>query len=183
MAPFRVLLHPSNSKRPINLILKPALRDLDSSGLPWPLWTRGLFILQPFTKTFWGDSYECLQKVLVPGPPRSQGGLERLLSPQSGITAGERFAKNLHAQTISPPILGPSWGHLWAILGPSLGHLGATLGHLGRILDHLGAILGHLGAILGHLGAILSHLGAILGQKGAPEGLDPFWGHFETILE
>ena len=46
-----------------------------------------------------------------------------------------------------------------AVLGPSCGHLGAILGHLGASLGDLGAILGHLGAILGDLGAVLGRLG------------------------
>jgi len=42
-------------------------------------------------------------------------------------------------------ILGPSWGHLGAILGP----LGAIFGHLGAMLANVGAILEVPAAILG----------------------------------
>ena len=31
--------------------------------------------------------------------------------------------------------MGPSWGHLGAILGPFWGHRGASWGHLGLVLD------------------------------------------------
>ena len=60
------------------------------------------------------------------------------------------------------PILGPSWAHLGAILGP----LGPVLGPLGPIL---GPSWGHLGpswALLGHLGALPGCLGAFLGPLG-----------------
>ena len=56
------------------------------------------------------------------------------------------------------PILGPTWGHLGAILG----HLGPSWAHLGPILGHLGPILGHLGPILGLSWAFLGPFGAIL---------------------
>ena len=67
--------------------------------------------------------------------------------------------------------LGPSWGHLGAILGRSWGDLGAILG---PSWGDLGAILGHFGAILGHLGAILGSSWGLLGSS---------WGRFGVILE
>ena len=105
--------------------------------------------------------------------------------------------------------MGPSWGRLGALLGPSwalLGTLGHSWGHLGPswgLLGPLGAILGPVGAILGpssgpfgpslgHLGAILgptwAHLGPNLGSLGSSLGplgvmggfLEPSADHFGT---
>ena len=93
-------------------------------------------------------------------------------------------------------MLGPCWGQLGAILGPSsatLGLLGAKVQSKSKHTDfllvfndfesHLGAIWGNIVAILGHLGAILrlsagqlgqswGHLGAMMGHLGA------IFGHF-----
>ena len=132
---------------------------------------------------------------------RAPSGSPAVLSPQSGSTAGERFAKNLHAQTVSPSSLShlgaifwPSWGHLGAIMGPSWGYLGppwAILGAswaiLGPAWGHLGPSWGHLGAILGPSWAILGHLGAILAPSWARKvpgrGWIHFGRHFGPILE
>ena len=60
---------------------------------------------------------------------------------------------------------------LGAILGPSWSHLGAILGPLGAILgpswDHLGRILG----VLSHLGDILEASWRHLGPKECPGGV------------
>ena len=80
--------------------------------------------------------------------------------------------------------LGPSWGHLGAILGRSWAHLGAILAHLGPSWVHLGAILGrswgpggpswaHLGPILGLSWAFWSHVVPILGHSAAPFVFSP----------
>ena len=95
--------------------------------------------------------------------------------------------------------LGPSWGHLgallvfccghlgafgglsWAQLGPSWCHLWASWGHLGAMLGVtlvspwgflglLGASLAHLWPSWGPLGAFRDHLEAILGPLGANLG-------------
>ena len=40
--------------------------------------------------------------------------------------------------------LGPSWGHLWAILEPLWANVGATMGYLGAILESSWVFLGLL---------------------------------------
>ena len=64
---------------------------------------------------------------------------------------------NLVYSWLAWAILGPSWGHLGAILGP-WGHLGAILGHCGASWAHLGAIFWPSWALLVpswlHLGAM-----------------------------
>ena len=83
-------------------------------------------------------------------------------------------------------ILGPSWGPLgpsWGSLGPSWGLHGATLGPFWLILGPSWATSGLLGALVGHLGTFLSHGLLILGELG-PFGasLGAFWSPSRPIL-
>ena len=46
-------------------------------------------------------------------------------------------------------VLGPSWGHLEAILGSSWPYLGSCWAHVGASWEHVGAALEHHGVIMG----------------------------------
>ena len=73
------------------------------------------------------------------------------------------------------------WGHLGAVMGPSLAILGRLGAHLWAMLGRFGAILGHLWAVLGpswgrsgpswcHLGAIFRYSWALLGHLRPSRG-------------
>jgi hypothetical protein len=79
-----------------------------------------------------------------------------------------------------PQQLGPSSGHLGAILGQSWGNLVTILGYFGPIMGPSCAILGPSCGHLGHISPSLGHLGASLKPSWAI--FDPCWGHLAAIL-
>ena len=84
---------------------------------------------------------------------------------------------------VSSSILGPSWGHLGAILaylGPRWPFLERSWAVFGRSWSHLGASLVYLEPSWGHLGVILGPFLPYLGQSWAVLGRS--WGHLGAIL-